>query len=95
MRYLIITIIASLLFMGCAGYYHQNRTQTIEPIEVKSDVGPGFYRVTEATGLYESADLGSRKIKSVKAGEIIEIVDVAGVFAQVKYSENAGWILEQ
>ncbi len=95
MRYLILIIIASLLFMGCAGYYHQNRTQTIEPIEVKSDVGPGFYRVTEATGLYESADLGSRKIKSVKAGEIIEIVDVAGSFAQVKYSENAGWILDQ
>lgn len=93
MKYLLIlTIIATTLFIGCASYYTHDEPQNIPPAPAKEDIGSGFYRVTEATSLYENADVGSRKIQSVKSGEIVEVVDVSGAFAQIKYSENAGWI---
>ncbi len=92
MKYLLIPVLALALFMGCASYYVRDNTQSIEPIIPSRNIGPGFYRVTEATGLFENADPGSRKIETVKAGEIVEVVDVSGAFTQIKYSENAGWV---
>jgi N-acetylmuramoyl-L-alanine amidase len=89
-----LAIIALLMFLGCAGYRGPNQPLTIEPIVVTHKLTSGYYKVTEATSLYESADAGSRKVGAVKAGEIIEVVDVAGAYAQIRFSENAGWVLD-
>jgi len=89
----LFTIIILTLFTGCTRYITETQPRVIETSPVLGNVGNGFYMVTEETGLYESADIGSRKVKKIFAGEVVEVVDAAGAFAQIKYSENAGWVL--
>ena len=93
MRLVGISIIIVLFSIGGCTRYITETQSVVETPRVLGSVGNGFYSVTEETGLYENADIGSRRIKKIYAGEVVEVVDAAGAFAQIKYSENAGWVL--
>ncbi len=88
-----LPIVVLIFFAGCAAYHGEEGTLDQAPIYEITQIGEGYYRVTEGTGMFENADIGSRKIGRVKAGEIVQVVDMAGAFAQIKHSDNAGWVL--
>ena len=88
----IIPFVALSLFIACAGRYSEHTLEQQLPEPTADNIRPGYYQLTEETDMFESADLGSRKIESLQAGEIVEVVDFAGAFAQIKYSDNAGWL---
>jgi SH3-like domain-containing protein len=81
------------LIAGCAVHV-ANAPVPSQTVQVPNvNVTTGFYKVMEQTTMFENADPGSRKLDRIDAGVIVQVVDVAGSFAQIKYSENAGWVL--
>jgi SH3-like domain-containing protein len=80
------------LIAGCAVHV-ANAPVPSQTVQVPNvNVTTGFYKVMEQATMFENADPGSRKMDRIEAGAIVQVVDVAGAFAQIKYSENAGWV---
>lgn len=85
-------IILVAIIAGCSFYNRSEPVQVAPRASVGKTIAPGFYRVAEDISMFESADLGSRRLMRVEAGTILEVIDAAGAFAQVKFSDNAGWL---
>ncbi len=88
-----ILLVAMILIAGCAAHNTIESTEMpASSVSEEMTIGPGFYAITEQTNMYENADLGSRRLERLEAGEMVEVVEVAGSFAQIRYSDNAGWV---
>ena len=83
-------VISIALLFGCAS--SRTTEKPVETIEPAEKLDPGFYKSTQDQDMYSRPDAGSRSEGRLEAGAIVKVVDCAGAFAQVKYSENAGWI---
>jgi len=89
-KFAVFSFCVIFLISGCAS--REASPQIQSPQIINKDIGPGFYRLSQNTSAYENPDLGSRRVEHFDAGSILEVIDIKGAFAQIKYSENAGWI---
>ncbi|MCK5833831.1 hypothetical protein KAH81_09220, partial [bacterium] len=91
---LIISLYLILLFNnGCAVIDNFKAEDIVLPANKTSqDIPVGLYKVTQSSFTYREADLGSQKLERIEPGSIVEVVDVAGAFAQIKFSENTTWL---
>jgi len=91
-KLLLIIVIACFLAMACA----TTRDTSGEAIHYQSSqyrqLSRGYHRATQSETVYREPDLGSQKLQRIDPGTMVEVVDVAGAFAQIKISENAVWV---
>lgn len=81
-----------VLLAGCSARITVPRPIVQTEQDSGKRISAGYCRTTEAVQMFEKPDPGSRKLDRIDAGAIVQVVDIRGAFAQIKYSENAGWI---
>ena len=94
--WMIVSLAIIAVIAGCStGMIAKKPPKSDAPPDIsESPIAQGYYKVTQGTSTFREPDLGSQTIERIEPGSIVEVVDAAGAFAQIKFSENAAWLRE-